>query len=807
MPRRFDSLLALLSTLGIAVVQALTAPTLAAAGSDSTLALAGLDGRARIVTDRAGIVHLEAASLPDLYFAWGFATARDRLWQLEYSRRASRGRLHEWLGNRALRQDGGAQLFELTTRAERIWSRDSQDEELRSSVERYCAGINAYIDLCRTKRAPWPSELRNLGKQAESWQPQDVVAMLIVQGMVLDFLVPELDEAAELKEHKLDWLLARRRYEAAWTYPTIPDSTAARLYGRPNQRTLPGTPFPSGTRSGMRWTPSDDALAEARRVVEPWTSPDARARASNVFAVGAQRSVSGAPLLANDPHLFFRTPGPLEIVHVTVPGVVNAAGAAIPGLPVIVSGRNERVAWGLTALSADMMDLYADSLSKDRKQVKVDGRWVPLRDEPFELAYRLLGVIKIGAPGQRRLYTPRGPVLAIDKKKNLALSLKWAGHDDQITLTHMIGLERSDDAAEITERCRTIVTPGLNVVAADRDGRLLYQVVGALPRRGFDPDPGPLPGDGRHEWLGLIAPERLPSWNAPPNAVIVNANNLPIGSPFPEAFPRYDWPHDRAQRIADLLQGDRKLSLEDLAAIQSDAFSREAERFVPSLLACADSLSSELSPGERAALDTLRAWDFVARRSSTAPTVYRAWLATLERRSRLRDLPGLTLAALDGRAPEALRAPKKETPERAAVAVTAALDESIDELTKRLGKDRTQWTWQRAHVALFRHPLSYRDRKFLPPLTAIDGDADTPTAGYSNLPWQKYVIHGPIFRHLVDLSVTDSSLTIVAPGNAGEGRHRDDLRHRWADHRYVPLYLDWKRIEQVKESELALAPR
>jgi penicillin G amidase len=801
----------LLSLLALALTCAIPAW----AQHDSTLAVAGLEGRTRIVTDRAGIVHLEAPSLPDLYFAWGFVTARDRLWQLEYSRRASRGRLHEWLGNRALRQDGGAQLFELTTRAERIWARDSQDAELRTAIERYCAGINAYIDQCRSKRAPWPRELAKLGHAAEPWQPSDVVAMLLVQGMVLDFLVPELDEARELQTHKLDWLVARRRYESTWTYTTIPDTTAARLYGRPIHPTLPGAPFPAGTRTGSRSTPGASeaialgprALADAKRRIEPWTTPDHRARASNVFAVGAERSLGGSPLLANDPHLFLRTPGALEIVHVTVPGVVNAAGAAIPGLPVIVSGRNERCAWGLTALSADVMDVYADTLSKDRKQVRIDGRWVPLRDEPFALHYRALGVIPMSPPGQRRRYTPRGPVLAIDKKKKLALSLRWAGHDEQITLSHLIGLERSADASEVAERCRTIVTPGLNIVAADRDGHLLYQVVGALPRRGFDPEPGTLTGDVRHEWLGLIAPERLPSWNAPPNAVIVNANNLPIGSPYPEAFPRFDWPHDRAERIADLLASEPRLGIGDLARIQADAYSLEAQRFVPRLLACADSLAPSLSPRERAALDTLRAWNFVARRGSTAPTIYRAWLATLQSRSRLRDLPGLTLAALDGRAPEALRAPKQETPERAAVAATAALELSLEKLTKLLGKDSKSWSWERAHVALFRHPLSYKDRKFLPPGTAIDGDADTPTAGYSNLPWQKYVIHGPIFRHLVDLAVTDSSLAIVAPGNAGEGRHRDDLRHKWADHAYVPLYLDWRRIELVKETELALSPK
>jgi penicillin amidase len=299
----------------------------------------------------------------------------------------------------------------------------------------------------------------------------------------------------------------------------------------------------------------------------------------------------------------------------------------------------------------------------------------------------------------------------------------------------------------------------------------------------------------------------MPAWEAPPGGVIVNANNLPVGPPYPEAFPRYDWPHDRALRIADRLAAERLVGLPELLRIQNDTYSLEAERFVPRLLACADSLPRALSARGRAALDTLRAWDFRATRGQTAPTIYRAWIATLQERSRLKELPGLTAAALDGRAPEALRAPKRETPERAAVAATVSLELALRRLERRLGRNPARWTWERAHVAVFRHPLSRMDRTFLPPGTPIDGDVGTPTAGYSSLPARTQVIHGPVFRHLVDLAVTDSSLAIVAPGNAGEGRHRDDLRQRWADHAYVPLYLDWDRIELAKESETALAPK
>jgi penicillin G amidase len=779
------------------------AAAVVAVPAETTLTFSELSAPVRLVVDRWGIPHIQARNLADLYFAWGVVTARDRLWQLEVTRRAASGTLWEWFGNRSLTSDGGAQLFGLRERAELIWKRERGDPEVREALERYAAGINAWIEHCWRTGGPWPAEFVRLRQTPGTWKPENAYLVLLAQGLQLDFDLPELDEAREIREHGLAWVEARHRFERDMRVSSIPDSVAARLYGHASRR-----PPRSGAAVASPAL-SEALLAEARRTVSGIASPPTRdpdERASNVFALGPRRGAHGAPLLANDPHLGLSTPGPLHVVHLSVPGVLEVAGAYVPGLPLIVSGRNPRCAWGLTALGADVMDVYADTLSRDGRQVRWRGAWAPVREAPYTMRYRVLGLLPVPTFGQVRRYTPHGPVVAWDRKHRLALSVRWAGDDEAITLSRLLGMERSEHASEIAAAVRTLVTPTANVVSADRDGHVIYQTVGALPRRGFTPAPGPLPDDERHEWLGLVPPDSMPRWELGPNDFVVNGNNLPVGSPYPEPFPRYEFMQDRAARMAQRLAGDASVTLADLRSVQNDVVSRGAGRFVPLLLRCADSLSGSLSPGARAALDTLRGWDYRVRRDRVAPTLFRGWLGALQRRSRLEGLPMLTAAALDGRAPEALRAPGSETPERAALAASAALETSLVVLERNLGPVMARWRWGLAHRARFRHALAWRDSTLSPPPLPADGDNSTVSVGRSSLPWSTVFTHGPVWRHLVDLSVTDSSLCVVPPGNAAAGPHARDMMTRWANHGYVPLYLDWARIERAAEIEVAMTP-
>ena len=790
----------------LAVLAALALPSAAGAAHDTTLVLPALSAPVRIVTDRFGIPHLRAQSLPDLYVAWGFVSARERLWQMVAMRQSVKGQMWRWCGNRTLQDDGGAQLFEMRAVAERIWERSRRDPAVAVPLERYAAGVNAYLALCRSGARPWPVELARLRARPGDWSPADAVSVLLGMGALLDLALPELAERDSIARHGPGWIERRRRFESQWIYDTIPDSAARRLYGD----------GAAGAR--LEQAPAAEVpprlLAAARARLGRWASPaafDPDLRASNVFAVGPRRSAGHAALLANDPHLGLTAPGSFWLIHVSVPGVLEAAGACVPGWPAIVSGRNQRVAWGITALGMNVLDVYADSLSRDGRKVRWRGRWEPLREKSFDLCARVLGIpVPVGLFGQVRRYSPHGPVVALDRRRRVALSVRWAGLSDSVNLAPLLGTERARTAAEACAAFRALVTPTLNVVAADRDGHVRYQAAGLVPRRGFLPPRGALPGDGRWEWQGFIPAGRMPAWEAPPGGFIVNANNRPVGPAYFEPLPGFDWAHDRALRIAGRLAGDPSVTVADLRSVQNDVTSRAAQRVLPVLIACADSLPERLDRRARAALDTLRAWDLAARRDRVAPTLFRAWVGALQRRSGLDGVPGLMLAALDGRAPEALRAPRGGAPERAAVAAPEALKLALAKLEKLLGPDLSRWRYGRAHRARFPHRLGedLKEPSWAPPPVPVDGDNSTPSVGASRLPWSPFVTHGPVFRHLVDVAVTDSSWIVIPPGNSGDLRspHARDHLERWAGHGYVPLYLAWERIEATKESVVTLAP-
>jgi penicillin amidase len=771
----------------------------------------GLSGPASVITDRWGIPHVSAQNLDDLYFAWGWVSARDRLWQMVWTRVAGDGQTHRWLGNDVLRADAGAQLFRLRERAHALWLRDRSDPAVRAALEHYAAGVNALIESCRRGERAWPDELRRLKIVPANWQPEDCYLVLLGFGITLDLDLPELAEARAVADSGGAWAASRRRFEDSWIYDSVPDSAAARMWAARGRSPAPRVPA-----TGLRLP--EPTIGAGERALAAFPRRDEEARASDEFVVGPKRSASGRPVLANDPHLGLATPGPLYVLHLSVPGVLDAVGAGAPGLPLLATGRNRRAAWGVTALSADVVDVYADTLSADGRRVRThsaDGSsgWAEVRTLPFDLHYRVLGVsIPMPPWALARHYTAHGPVLVWDPKHRLALAARWSAMEDSaITMRYMLGLERSASAAEVCSHFASVVTPCFNVVAADVDGDARFRSVGLLPVRAREPGPGPVPADGRHEWTGFVPADSMPQWRLPPAGFLVNGNNRPAGAHYPYPLPRFDWPHDRARRMAERLAGDASVTVEDAASVQNDVLSLAAARNVPLLLRCADSLRATLSPRARAACDTLRAWDLRAVRSRVAPALYRSWFGAYQRRSRLEGLPGLAYAALSSGAPGTLRAPASGAAETPAVAACAALEMALDSLAAKLGPDLSTWRYGRAHQARFRHALSAIDprARWEPPLTPEDGDNATPSVGPSRLPFSIEVTHGPVFRHVVDLARPDVSYAVVPPWNSAAfpARGELDLRRRWADHGYVPLLLDPQRIEAQAIDRVTLAPR
>lgn len=752
-----------------------------------------------VETDVYGVPHVRADNLSDLYFAWGWVTARDRSWQLVLVRAQAQGLSHRFLGDDALMADAGAQLFRLRERAAGIWARDREDPGVRMAVERYTDGINAWFGA-RGRGATPRGELEALKLDPAPWTPEDTYALLLAYGVTLDLALPELGEARRVAADSSYDEAQRRRFEGQWIFDTIPDSATGAVPAL--------APRDAGAAAAARpgaLPPSLLAGArDAARAFPPFAADGAN-RASNEFAVGPKRTASGMPLLANDPHLKLTAPGPFHVVHLVVPGVVDAAGAAAPGLPCMITGRNESCAWGVTSMGADVIDLYADTLSADGRRVKWQGGWAPVETKPYDLKLRRMG-LEIPVPGfvRARRWTPHGPVVSWDPEHHLALAARWSAmEDDRISIRGMIGLERSRSADEIAQRFRTMVTPAFNCVAADDEGHVVYQTSGLMPIRPFPFQYGPLPSDGKHEWAGFVPPDSMPAWHVPANGYVVNANNRPRRV---AGWDRFDWVNDRAARMSERLGESRALTLEQACDIQNDVFSRAGARTTPVLLAALD--SADVAPGSReeTALELLRAWSFNAARDRVGPTIDRSWWNALARHLHTEGLPGLTLAALRGEAPDALPKRADGSTEKPAQAAQAALATALDTLAAKLGPDPYAWTWGRAHRAFFAHALGVRDgRDWSPERIEEDGDGSTVAVGPTHAPWNFDVTHGPGFRHVVDLAIADSSLAVIPPWNSDQ--FRIDQRTRWAEHRYFPLLRNWEAIDQRTIDRITLGAK
>lgn len=777
------------------------APPPRASAAAGSLVLPGLTAPVTLLVDVHGFPHLEASTRADLYRAWGYVTARDRLWQLVLARAQGEGTTHRWFGNDALQGDGGAQLFRIAERSRAIWARDRADASLREALESYAAGINARLAECRSGAAPWPPELIRLRERPRDWRPEDSVMMFLGLGLTLDLGFEEIGEQRAIDAAGVARLAARRRFEWDWVYDSVQPKSLTRLHAH---RLVP--------RAALSLPPSLSARAAAATAHWPTRADDGSDRASNEFAVGSGRSASGRPLLANDPHLALLAPGWFHVVHLRVPGVLEVAGGAVPGLPAVVSGRNAACAWGITALGADVIDICADSLSADGRRAKTAAGWTSVRTEAFAMSFRVLGVpLPIPTFVQARRYTANGPVLVWDAKRRLALTLRWSAfEDDRISLRQIIGIETSRTADEVTARARTLVTPTINVAAADTSGIVNYQACGLVPKRWGAEGLGVTPGDAAEPWQ-FIPADSMPHARAAQDGFVVNANNRPAGDSYPYSLWGYDFAQDRALRIHQRLAGDSRITPADLISVQADAFSRAAARQTPALVAAAESLRSELSPRARAAIDSLRGWDFMVRRPRVAATISRAWWGALIARSQLAGLSGLALAGLEGRADSVFTAPRGGGSERPARAAVAALDVALDSLTRQLGPDMARWRWGRAHQARFRHGLARLDgdARWGPPLTPADGDGSTPGVGASRLPQSIEVTAGPVFRHVADLAVRESSWVVVTPYNRAQGnaRERERMRWRWADHAHAGLLFDWSLVEQAAVERMRLTPR
>jgi penicillin amidase len=781
----------------------------------TTMRTAGLAQPVEIIRDRWGINHIYAQTEDDLFFAQGYAAARDRLFQFEMWRRQATGTVAEMLGRRELTRDIGARLHMF---------RGDLDAELnhyhprgKAIVEAFVRGINAYVTETERNPSLLPVEFTMLGITPGRWTPAVVISR---HQALTSNVTAEVSSMRAMKRAGVEAVRDLMYFQGGDPVFT-PDPSI-------DLQTFPDNVLElySAFRGSIEFQASDVA-AEYRPRVADGRQPgddgvhgsgdideiDPRDIGSNNWVVSGSRTQSTYPIMANDPHRTIAAPSLRYWVHLVAPGW-NVIGGGEPVLPGVSIGHNGHGAWGLTIFGNDNEDLYVyDTNPSNPDEYRYQGGWERMRTVEDTIA------VKGEQPARVTLkFTRHGPVISEDRANRRAYAVRaaWLEPGGAPYLASL-RMNQARTWEEFREACSYNHMPAENMVWADRTGTIGWQAAGIQPLRRNWSGLLPVPGDGRYEWDGYLPIKELPHEVNPARGFVATANHYL----FPNDYPRkealhYTWADPyRASRISEILGSGRLFSVAETANVQNDDLSLPARALVPLLR------DVSLASGPAAqARDALTTWDFVMDKDSVAAGIYAMWQRRLLVNTRERLLPPALRGTNNSLVPlkrviDALHAPDGrfgEHPTRARDALLGrSLDEAVAELAKRFGPDMQNWRYgqERFHHALIRHPLSAvvnaetRARLSVGPLPrggdgstiSATGNGDNQTAGGS-------------FKIIVDTEDWDNSIGINTPGQAGnpDDPHYRDLFELWARGKYFTLAYSRSKVESVRGSTLRLEP-
>jgi len=759
-----------------------------------TLSFPGLLGKVEVVRDSWGTPHIFAKNNQDLFFALGFVHAQDRLWQMEFTRRAAAGTLAEVLGEEAVEADRFMRRVGLSRNAsEQV---GSLSKATRLSLEAYSKGVNAYIK--RTPRWRLPIEFLLLRYRPRPWSIIDSVAMSKLIGWMIS---PNWD--AEIVR---SWLIEKLGPEKARAIePRYPDDGSV---------TVP----PGSTSSRVM-----RAFLKEYREVSKFIP---QAGASNTWAIDGSKSVSGKPLLACDPHLPASIPSFWYEAHLSSPSV-NAIGASIPGLPAVIFGHNKDIAWGISSGLVDQKDVYFEKLNpKNPKQYWYEGSWRNAAHVTESITIRG----KDDPVYEDVLITHHGPLMnPLIEGEDKAFSVRSIAAESLGLLESAYGIMTAANWSDFRAALAHWSSPSMNFMYADREGNIGYQLAGLVPIR--SKRSGLMPSDGsieENEWMGFVPFEDLPHIFNPRTHFLVAANNMPALK-TPHGPLRGEWADPyRISRITKLLNTENMVSPNDFRNIQGDIYSvpaRELLMLLPEV--------SFKDPKAQAIVEQLRYWDYRLTAESSNAALFEVFAYHLYRNvfaATLGELLGFYMGggihemahinALGFRATSNLIRFLRDVPSDWSFGegvtlqdvVRKSFEEAIDYLRSTLGKDDTKWQWGELHTVTFPHVLGRN--KILQWIFnkgpyPLRGDANTvPQASYD--PMNPYTCTASIvsYRQIIDLDDLSTSWAVNSTGASGQpgSRHYGDQIAFWRGFRLHPVLFNKRDIRKNAEGTLVLEP-
>ncbi len=724
---------------------------------DGELRVPGLQKDVQVIRDTWGVPHIYAQTVDDLFFAQGYVTAQDRLWQMEWWRRANEGRLAEILGPKAVEADRLARLLKYRgPMDDSEWK--SYHPDGKRIITAYANGITAFI----TQNASnLPVEFKLTDIRPEPWTAatvvlREVAAVPPVPGWAgFGDAVQELRLARSVAQLGVEEA-NRRNAPDPWDDLKVPDGLDVSIVGEDILTSI-----------APKAAPRPEILPQYRQFVHQTASlvpePVVEGLGSNNWVIGGAMTKTGRPMVMNDPHREVLHPSLRYNVHLNAPGW-NVVGSGEPPFIGVALGHNERLAWGLTIVGTDQQDVFVEETNPaNPAEVKYNGAWEPLRTVREE--------IKVKGEASRMVeleFSRHGPIFYRDKVRHRAYALKSVLNEPG-TAFYMgsLRIAQAQNCREFLDAAMYWKAPSHNLICGDVDGNIAWQPSALTPIRKGWLGRLPVPGTGQYEWQGFR--KDLPREFNPSRGFIATAND--------NINPKGYWPplmfkttngleFSRITRLRQLLVPGKKYSLEDQQRFQHDSYSLRAAADKQAFRGWA----AKNQDAERART-MLSNWDGYLRKDSAEAALYQTWRSVADQK------------ALTDKTPAAERVPLIE----------AGLQKAIEQLTKTQGADWKQWRWGRMHTQGFRHPLA---AEFDLPTVERSGGAGGVEAD------------GATYRQIIDVGDWDRSLTVNTPGASGqpESPFYGNWLPLWAENRYFPMVYGRQAVDEKAAHRLKLTP-
>jgi len=766
---------------------------------DGTQTVAGLGAPVIVLRDAHGVPTIKADSLADLFFAQGYVTAQDRLWEMDMSRRYAAGELAEVMGKDFLKTDIAQRVLGLRQVAEGAVSRLSERDRL--FMESYARGVNAYIG---DHQRSLPLECRVLRYSPRAWTPADsfLVGALMVEMLNHYGYRDKLER--EMIVAKLGPELTTDLFPNTSGRDILPDGE------RPVAPVAPGTredePQNGAQRPDRRRRRAPRKVADRSQPSEPELVPG-----SNNWVLSGVHTASGKPLLSNDMHLPHRIPNTWYEVHLSS-GVYDVGGVSLPGVPAVIVGHNQRIAWGFTNLGPDVEDLYVENFNAQGEFLTAGGWQKPtVRHETIRVKGAADTTLDVLVTGHGPVITPGLRLSSAYKDETRQLALRWTLYDPAGFSYPFFDMNMAQNWDQFRDALSRMGSPGQNVVYADVDGHIGYQATGLVPIRAAGDGMEPMNGaDPEHDWKGYIPFEQMPHIYDPLSGILATANQRVTPGDYPYVIAS-DWgaPY-RAERIHRVLHEAKKFTSADMLALQNDVES-DVDRFFAQRFVYAVDSWPKASPRARQAAELLRKWDGQIKVDSAA--------AAIERHARRNLYDALLKAKLGAEASQyawfnsgswletvILHQPARWLPPRYGSyeeLLASAVEEAVN--AKAAPSDLAAWRYGDEFPVEIEHPIFGK----IPFLKRWAGTGRQPQSGSGDTVKQVGLHFGPSERLTADLANLDSTTLNIVNGQSGNlfSPYFDDQWTAWYTGATFALPFTAEAAERSAPHRLVLKPQ